>query len=493
MQQWDVVVVGAGNAGLCAALAARESGASVLVLERAPERSRGGNSRFTAGGFRLPYRSAAELRRVMPDISDAELVERFASPYPPEAFLADLGQVTNYRADPDLAEHLVNESLATAEWMRGKGVRFLPMAGWQRLSIQAAGGGPGLVASLYEAAQAAGIDIWYDARALELRHEHRVVDGVTLRRAGEPIEVGARAVVLAAGGFQANAAWRAQYLGRGWDLARVRGTWCNTGDGIAMALAVGAEPYGQWSGAHAVAWDFNAPRFGDLRVGDGFQKHSYPLGVVVNAEGRRFVDEGADFLDYTYAKYGSQILAQPGQIAWQVYDAKLDEQVREEYRLRGVSRVTAPTLRELAEKMNAASSMDVDQFLRTIEEFNGSIDTSRPLDRSILDGRCADVDVPKSNWAEPIAHSPFTAYAVTCGITFTFGGLHIDTSSRVLGYDGESIPGLYAAGEMAAGVFFFNYPGGCGLTKGAVEGRTAGYAAARTARAALADAVGGGV
>lgn len=484
MPRWDVVVVGAGNAGLCAALAARESGASVLVLERAPERSRGGNSRFTAGGFRLPYRSADELRLLMPDVSDEELATRFANPFPPEAFLADLAEVTQYRADPDLAHRLAHESLPAAEWMRSKGVRFLPMPGWQRLGIQASGGGPGLVASLFDAANRAGVEVWYESRALELRRDGSAIHGVTLRCAGQPVEIEAGSVVLAAGGFQANAAWRAQYLGRGWDLARVRGTWCNTGDGIVMALAVGAEPYGQWSGAHAVAWDFNAPRYGDLRVGDGFQKHSYPLGVVVNVEGRRFVDEGADFLDYTYAKYGSEILAQPGQVAWQVYDAKLNEQLREEYRLRGVSRVSAPTLRELAEKMNATSGMDVEQFVRTIEEFNASIETSQPLDRSVHDGRRAELELPKSNWAEPIAEAPFTAYGVTCGITFTFGGVHIDTSSRVLGYDGEAIPGLYAAGEMAAGVFFFNYPGGCGLTKGAVEGRAAGYGAAQFAMTA---------
>ncbi len=159
--------------------------------------------------------------------------------------------------------------------------------------------------------------------------------------------IDADAVILAAGGFEANPAWRARYLGPGWDLARVRGTRFNTGDGIRMALDVGAAARGHWSGCHAVGWDANAPEFGDLAVGDGFQKHSYPFGIMVNARGQRFVDEGADFRNYTYAKYGREILLQPGQIAWQIFDAKVTSLLRDEYRIRQVSRVTAriPSMR----------------------------------------------------------------------------------------------------------------------------------------------------
>ena len=161
----------------------------------------------------------------------------------------------------------------------------------------------------------------------------------------------AKAVVLACGGFEANAEWRTRYLGPGWELAKVRGTRFNTGDGIRMALDAGAMPWGHWSGSHAVGWDRNAPDFGDLAVGDGFQKHSYPFGIMINADGLRFVDEGADFRNYTYAKYGRVILAQPHQFAWQIFDQKVVHLLRDEYRIRQVTKVTADTLEELLPKL----------------------------------------------------------------------------------------------------------------------------------------------
>ncbi len=212
-------------------------------------------------------------------------------------------------------EILVKRSLETLVWLRGKGVRFVPMYGrqaykvdgrftfWGGLTVEASGGGPGLVDALHRAAEGAGIRVLYGARALSLLHDDEGVRGVLVRRREGTEEVRARAVVLACGGFEANAEWRTRYLGPGWDLAKVRGTRFNTGDGLRMALEVGAMPYGNWSGCHAVAWDRNAPPFGDLAVGDGFQKHSYPLGIMVNGRGMRFVDEGADLRNYTYAKY----------------------------------------------------------------------------------------------------------------------------------------------------------------------------------------------
>src|SRR5207237_2467187 len=211
--------------------------------------------------------------------------------------------------------------------------------------------GPGLVDLLGEAAQRESVPIWYGARASRLIADDAGVHGVIVRRAGNTIDVPATAVVLASGGFEANAEWRTRYLGPGWDLAKVRGTRFNTGGGIAMALEIGASPCGNWSGCHAVGWDRNAPEFGDLAVGDNFQKHSYPFGVMVNALGKRFVDEGADFRNYTYAKYGREILAQPHQFAWQVFDSKVTHLLRDEYRIKQVTRVRATTLEELAEKL----------------------------------------------------------------------------------------------------------------------------------------------
>jgi tricarballylate dehydrogenase len=243
-----------------------------------------------------------------------------------------------------------------------------------------------------------------------------------------------------------------------------------------MALDIGASPAGNWSGCHAVAWDLNAPEFGDLAVGDQFQKHSYPWGVVVNARGERFLDEGADFRNYTYAKYGREILSQPGQFAWQVFDAKVAHLLRAEYKIRQVTRIQADTLEELGAKMD---DTDGDRFVRMIKEFNAAVRTDIPFDPNVKDGRRTEgLSVPKSNWANTIDEPPFEAYAVTCGITFTFGGLRINNRAQVIDTDGHVIPGLCAAGELVGGLFFFNYPGATGLTSGAVFGRVAGATAA---------------
>ena len=298
-----------------------------------------------------------------------------------------------------------------------------------------------------------------------------------MRQDARTTTVPARAVVLASGGFEANAEWRTRYLGPGWDLAKVRGTRFNTGGGIAMALEIGASPCGNWSGCHAVGWDRNAPEFGDLAVGDNFQKHSYPFGVMVNALGKRFVDEGADFRNYTYAKYGREILAQPHQFAWQVFDSKVTHLLRDEYRIKQVTRVRATTLEELAEKLDDVESRG---FLQEIAAYNVAVRQDIKFDPTVRDGRCTEgLAVDKSNWANTIDTPPFEAYAVTCGITFTFGGLRIDTDAAVHNVDGEPIPGLYAAGELVGGLFYFNYPGGTGLTSGAVFGRIAGISAAQ--------------
>ena len=484
----DVAVVGAGNAALCAALAARERGASVTVLERAPEALRGGNTRFAAGAMRVAYDGLDDILALVPDLGEAERRTTDFGSYPADRFFDDMARVTEYRANPDLAEVLVRESLPTLEWMRGKGVRFMPMFGrqafevggrrrfWGGLTIEAWGGGPGLVEAEYAAAARAGIDIRYGARAVGLEMDGPRAAGVRVRAGGREETLAARAVVLACGGFEANAEWRTRYLGPGWDLARVRGSRFNTGDGLRMALDAGALPVGNWSGCHAVAWDRNAPPFGDLEVGDGFQKHSYPFGIVVNARGERFLDEGADFRNYTYAKYGRAVLEQPGQFAWQALDARVDRLLRDEYRIRQATRVEAGALEALAEKLEG---VDARRFLETVRAFNAAVATDVPFDPTVKDGRgTRGLAIPKSNWANPLDTPPFKAFAVTCGITFTFGGIAIAPDARVLDAEGAPIPGLHAAGELVGDLFYFNYPGGAGLTAGAVFGRRAGEAAA---------------
>jgi tricarballylate dehydrogenase len=462
------------------------------VLERAGEDEAGGNSRFTAGAIRCVYDGADDLRSIMPDLTDEEIRNTDFGSYTEEKFFDDMARVTEYRADPELVEVLIKRSRETMRWMRSKGVRFQPIYGrqafkvdgkfkfWGGLTVEAWGGGPGLVEALTAAAKRNGISIMYGARATALVYDDEGVQGVKVRHQGKTQTVKAKAVVLAAGGFQANAEWRTRYLGPGWDLAKVRGTRFNTGDGIRMALDAGAMPTGNWSGSHAVGWDRNAPEFGDLDVGDNFQKHSYPFGIMINANGVRFVDEGADFRNYTYAKYGRVILSQPGQFAWQVFDKKVLHLLRDEYRIKRVTKVAANTLEELVTKLD---DVNVEEALATIKAYNASIKTDVPFNPNVKDGRCTvSLPVPKSNWANTIDEPPFEAYAVTCGITFTFGGVKIDTSAQVMDTEGEPMPGLYAAGEMVGGIFYFNYPGGTGLMNGAVFGRIAGASAGERAR-----------
>jgi len=484
-----VVIIGAGNAAFCAALAAREKGADVTMLERAPEEECGGNSRFTAGAIRCVYNGVDDLRAIMPDLTDEEVARTDFGTYTRDQFFDDMFRVTQYRTDPALCERLVDRSLDAMRWMRGKGIRFAPIYGrqafkidgkfkfWGGLTVEVWGGGPGLIEQHTAIAKKQGIEVRYGARAVSLLYDGHAVTGVRVKKNGGMHDLPASAVILCSGGFESNTEWRTRYLGPGWELAKVRGTRFNTGDGIRMALEIGASPAGNWSGCHAVGWDFNAPEFGDLAVGDNFQKHSYPFGIMVNATGRRFVDEGADFRNYTYAKYGSVILGQPGQMAWQIFDRKVLHLLRDEYRIKRVTKVSANTLAELAPKLEG---VDPAAFLAEVERYNAAIRQDVPFNPNVKDGRgTAGLDVPKSNWANTIAEPPFEAYQVGCGITFTFGGLRIEPDTgQVMDTDLNPIPGLYAAGELVGGLFYFNYPGGTGLMSGSVFGRIAGAGAA---------------
>jgi tricarballylate dehydrogenase len=494
--RYDVVVVGAGNAALCAALAAKESGASVIVLERAPKAERGGNTAFTAGAMRFAYNGVEDILALCPELTESDIEATDFGAYTADDFYNDMCRVTEFRTDPDLADILVKRSFETLKWMQSKGVRFAPIYGrqafkldgkfkfWGGLTLEAWGGGPGLVDSLVAAAESAGIEIVYEARALELQRDGGTrVTGVVVQAGEQQQTISAAAVILASGGFEANPEWRTRYLGPGWDLAKVRGSRFNMGDGIRMALDIGAMPWGHWSGAHAVGWDLNAPHYGDLAVGDGFQKHSYPFGIMVNADGKRFVDEGADFRNYTYAKYGRQILDQPQQFAWQIFDQKVAFLLRDEYRIRQVTKVTADSISALAKKLDG---VDPDQFVKTIEEFNAAVKTEVAFNPNEKDGRrTVGLQIDKTNWANPLDTPPYEAYAVTCGLTFTFGGLRITEQAEVLDTEDNLIPGLYACGELVGGIFFFNYPGGTGLTNGSVFGRIAGVTAGAQVRATV--------
>ena len=487
---YDVVVVGGGNAALSAALSARDSGATVGVIECAPIAERGGNSSYTAGAYRIAYDDVSDLKKLMPEITQQEWDYYDFGSYPEKEFFDDIATMSHYRTDPNLAEILAAESFDAVMWLQRKGLRFLPYGrhsakvGEKRkwfggLVIEAVGGGIGLTDFEYKAAEKAGIDIFYETFARDLVRGDSAISGVVVERNSVRTSLRAGAVVLACGGFEANAEWRTRYLGPGWDLAKVRGCRYNQGAGIRMALDAGAHPTGNWSGCHAISWDRNAPTYGDRTIGELFSKHGYPFGIVVNAEGKRFMDEGADFYMYTYAKNGRAVLAQPGQFAWQIFDAQVRHLIPDDYRIKQSTRVTAASIEELIRKIE---DVDKTQLAKTIGEFNASVTRASEFNPTTKDGNCTrGLEIPKSNWALPLEKPPFEAFAVTCGITFTYGGIKINADANVVDIDDRPIPGLYSAGEMVGGIFYFNYPGGSGLTNGTVFGRRAGRDAARFA------------
>ena len=487
-QEFDVIVVGAGNAAMCAALTAREHGATVLVLEKAAVEWRGGNTYFTGGAIRFAFEGMEQLVRLIPDLSQSELDSMVVPDYPQSQFYSDLMRVTEGLADTELAQILVDQSYPSMLWLQQKGVRFIPLWGrqafkvgdkhhfWGGLNLEAVGGGKGLSDQQFAIAERQEVQIRYQTKALHLLQDQRGgVSGVTVRGPQGFQDIAAGSVVLACGGFEANAEMRTRYLGPGWEFAKVRGTPHNTGDGIRMALDIGAQPYGNWSGCHAVAWDLNAPPYGNRQITDLFQKHSYPYGLIVNINGERFVDEGADLRNFTYARYGREIIRQPQRVAFQLFDSKVTHLLRDEYRIPQVTKAQADTIPELAQKLG----IDPDGLQRTVNEYNNAVQPGE-FHPAILDGKHTEgIDPPKSNWALPIDTPPYHGFAVTCGITFTFGGLRINKDAQVLETEEDPIPGLYAAGELVGGLFYHNYPGGSGLCAGTVFGRIAGESAAK--------------
>ena len=495
---YDVIVVGAGNAALCAALSAREGGARVLVLEKAPLEERGGNSLFTAGGYRFVHDGIEDLRKdVLTDLSQAEVDQIVIPKLPKQQYMDDLMRVTEDESDEELAEILIGRSRETVVWMRSHGVRFIPMFFRQSyklegkhhfyggVNIEAVGGGYGLVEALIKRAEKLGVGIRYGTEMRELLQDRSgAISGVRVKGPEGYQDIFAKAVILACGGFESNPEMRTRYLGPGWELCRVRGTRHNTGGGIRAALDIGAQPFGGWSTCHAVQWDISAPPFGDRVVLDNFQKHSYPIGIVVNLKGQRFIDEGADYRNHTYAKYGREVMKQPRRTAVQIFDAKTIDMVRDEYRIKQVTKFTAHTLKELAEGLD----IDPKGLEGTVNAFNSACLPGN-YNPSVLDGvRTEGIDPPKSNWALPIDKPPFTGFMVTCGITFTFGGLRIDRTTAVLDTGGQRIPGLFAAGELVGGIFYGNYLGGAGLMSGSVFGRQSGKSASEFARAEVTTA-----
>jgi tricarballylate dehydrogenase len=487
MADYDVVVIGAGNAAMAAAVSAREQGAGrVLILEKAPRELRGGNTHYSGGLLRFAYERAEDLLPLVPDVE--QQVPGFLAgvePYSAKRFREDLERVTEGRSDPELAEVLIGRSYDTVRWMARHGVAMeaaVSLSGvrvgdtikWSPGAvIRARHEGVGLSAMWFKTAQERGVEIRYGTAATRLVLDSRGrVAGVVTRAADGFSELTARAVVLGCGGFEANPEWRARYLGRPWDHAKVRGTRYNTGDGLRMALEAGALPCGQWTGCHSTPIDAEAPPHGDRTLTDKTNRLSYPFGILLDAHGRRFFDEGEDFQLYTYAKLGGIILNQPRGVAFQVFDAKVAHLLEERYSTGRPA--TADSLSALVEQL----PVDRARCRLTLEAYNAAVEDGT-FDPTIRDGlRTTGLAVPKSNWAQRLDTPPFTAWPVTGGITFTFGGVKVDARAQVQSTSWTPIPGLYACGEMVGGLFHSNYPGGTGLMSGAVFGRIAGASAA---------------
>ena len=511
--EYDVVVVGSGNAGFSSAIAAAQAGAGrVLLIDKCPEDWAGGNSYFTAGAFRTVHAGLEDLLPIVNNVDSGTAKTIDLDPYTRDHFMSDLLRVTLGRSDPELGRVLVDQSNDAIKWLSGIGVRFQLSFNrqaykvndrykfWGGLCLKTEDGGKGLVEDHKRAARRHGVTVWYSTAAYKLNMDPNTGAFVSIlaNRRGDSIVIKAKAVILAAGGFESNPRMRSSYLGPGWDLAHVRGTPYNTGECLEMVIRdASARPMGQWSGCHSVAWDANTnPHSGDREISNEFTKSGYPLGVTINTLGKRFADEGSDLRNYTYAKFGKAILAQPQGLAFQVWDSTGTSWLRdEEYRDERVQKIHASSIEGLARKCSDHGLEDPAKFEETIREYNAAVHAHQKenprlkwnpaeKDRISTQSSSRRLEIPKSNWALPIEKGPFMAVKVGCGVTFTFGGVAVDpqTSAVISNLTGKPVPGLFCAGEMVGGLFYNNYPGGSGLTSGTIFGRNAGIAAAAQAR-----------
>ncbi|KAH6674830.1 FAD binding domain-containing protein [Halenospora varia] len=495
---FDVIVVGGGNAGLVTALSAQQSGAHVAIFEAAPKTHRGGNSRFSSGIFRIPH---SGLEEVVPLLHGNALDDvqycRMAS-YTREAYERDMQRTSKGRCDNDQVAVMLDHAFETVKWMKTDlGVKWqiplgkffdrekivsaqggvVDMSPWD--TIMAINEGTGLIEDLWTAVEKTDITTFYGTPVADLIAEGDTIRGIRIRQRDATVDVLGQ-VILGCGGFEASPRLRRQYLGEGWDLVSLRGTRFNTGTMLEKAVGVGAGVAGHFGGCHATPHDLTAPYILDPKDTDKMSRYSFPYSVMINRDGRRFMDEGENHFSLTYAKTGAAIARQPDATAFQVFDQKTLHLLEPRYTL--ASPIQDDTLAGLAEKLG----VNVNAFVETVNEFNAATPAAatETFNAFTLDGVSTGdkLAIPKSNWAQPIDQGPFVAYGVTCGITFTYGGLKVDDAAVVLNEEGLPMPGLWAVGEIAGGFFAFNYPGGTGLTKGAVFGRIAGRAAAQRAR-----------
>ncbi len=486
---YDVLVVGTGNAACCAALAALDCKARVGIIEKASRRDRGGNSALTTH-MRFVYDGIDDLRPLVKNMPEAELQKQIDRlPHRTQAEIWDeFMRTTSGQVDEAMLEVHVAESRNTVHWLAGKGHDWVPTGNVGDNILLMNGGGFGLQQRSIAMLEKAGASFHYETSAVELLQDKtgRVCGVRALTPAGFAT-FNAKAVVLACGGFEANAEMRARYLGPGWDSVKVRGVPFNTGDGLRMALHIGALPHGSWSSCHASPQDLlmadstvpSAYEVGSSTV-DQTNRYMYPYSILVNVNGERFADESEDTRGKTYAKMGGAILRQPGGMAFQIMDAKIRK--RDMY-FASYERATTAKADSL-EKLAAELDINAANLAKTVREFNAAVQPGEyKPDRLKLDGKgTKGISPAKSNYALTIDEPPFEAWPCRCGITFTYGGLRIDPkTAQVQHTAGRPIAGLYAAGEMVGGLFVGNYPSGSGMMAGAVFGRQAGIAAGMAA------------
>lgn len=458
---WDVLVVGGGNAGLCAAITAREAGARVLIAEHAPRPLRGGNSRHTRN------------LRIMHGEPTAVLTEA----YPEEEYWCDLKGVTGGQTNEELARITIRESERLTSWMTARGVRFQPsLKGTLDLSRTNAfflGGGKALVNAYYGTAERLGIRIAYDTEVTALEIQGDRVGVVEMTSQGFPAQARAKAVVVSSGGFQANIGWLKRYWGEGAENFRIRGTPYAKGQVLKSLLDQGVASVGDPTQCHAVAIDARAPRFDGGIV---TRLDCVPFGIVVDREGKRFYDEGEDMWPKRYAIWGRLVAKRPGQIAYSIIDSKSEDLFMPSV----FPAIRGETLGELAMKLG----LDGAALEGTVRRFNEAV-VPGAFNSQRLDG-CAtrDLDPPKTNWARAIDRPPFYGYPLRPGITFTYLGVSVTDRAQVLMENGDPVSNLFASGEIMAGsVLSRGYLAGFGMTIGAVFGRIAGREAARYASA----------
>ncbi|MGZ8264081.1 MAG: FAD-dependent tricarballylate dehydrogenase TcuA [Burkholderiales bacterium] len=486
--RYDVLVVGSGNAACAAALAAVDGKVRVGILEKAPKQDRGGNSALT-GHMRFVFDGIEDLRPLVKNTSDAELhalLERLPRRTESDAW-DEVMRVTDGQTDQEMLQVHVAESRNTMRWLAAKGQDWVPGSRWNENILNPNGGGFGLQQRYYTMLENAGVDFHYNAAAVELVQDQAgAVTGVHALTPAGFVKFNAKCVVLACGSFEGNPEMRCRYLGPGWDMVHIRGVPYNTGDGLRMALDIGAMPHGSWGTCHASPQDIALPAF---TVPSGamhaeYNRYMHPYCIMVNTKGERFVDEADDLRGKTYAKMGRAILAQPGGIAFQIMDAKIRKLDLYPQNYRKATAAQASTLEKLAQELD----INPERLVRSVQEFNAGVPANLPpfsTNPVVLDGRSTvGLTPPKSNYAMTIDEPPFEGFPVRCGMTFTFGGVKIDpATAQVQHVAGRPIKGLYACGEMAGGLWVGNYASGSGMMAGATFGRIAGQHAALMARA----------